>query len=295
MKLLFIGLSFLTVGFMYSCNKDNSSGTDSTSQEAVAQTQSIAVAASTTKGDSIYVVHVCNPRDTLAAVNFSTLPSAITDYLTTNYSGYTAVKAYTSTNSAGTLNGYVVIITYNGNPVGIRFDASGAFVKVLEQREGHDLEGDGWHHGGCFDNRDGKHRDTVALSALPASITAYLASNYAQDTLLNAFVKKNGDYIVISKNNGLFATAFTSSGTFIIHTALPVRDGKVTAVTAEALPAAITSYLTTTYPGYVFGKAYAFSLSGQVKGYCVVIESNSTKYALLFDASGNFIRVKVIR
>ena len=240
-------------------------------------------------------MHVCNPRDSLAALNFSTLPSAITDYLTTNYSGYTAVKAYSTFNSSGTLNGYVVIIQYNGNPVGIKFDASGSFVKVLEQREGHDLQGEGWHRGGCFDHRDGKHRDTVALSALPASVTSYMTTNYPQDTLLSAFVRRNGDYIVISKNNGLFATAFTSSGTFIVHTALPVRDGKISTVTADALPAAVTSYLHTTYPGYVFDKAFAFVLSGQVKGYIVIIDSNNTKYGLLFDASGNFIRVKTIR
>lgn len=37
----------------------------------------------------------------------------------------------------------------------------------------------------------------------------------------------------------------------------------------------ITSYLTTTYPGYVFEKAFSFKQSGIVKGYCVVIDSNS--------------------
>jgi hypothetical protein len=296
MKQLIVCLSFLTVGVLLSCNKDKSSGTDTAAvEDAAAQTQSVAVAASsTTTGDSIYVVHVCNPRDSLATLDFSTLPSTITDYLTANYSGYTAVKAYSTFNSSGTLNGYVVIIQYNGNPVGLKFDANGSFVKVLEQREGHDLQGDGWHKGGCFDNRDGKHRDTLALSSLPASITAYLANNYAQDTLLSAFVKKNGEYVVISKNNGLYATVFTSAATFVSHTALPVRDGKITAVAADALPGTITSYLNTTYPGYVLDKAFVFTSSGQVKGYCVIIDSNNTKYGLLFDASGNFIKVKTI-
>jgi hypothetical protein len=68
----------------------------------------------------------------------SGLPAAITDYLTTNYSGYTFQKAYTDKDSSGTISGYVVIIQFNGNPVGLKFDASGNFINVLEQREGRD-------------------------------------------------------------------------------------------------------------------------------------------------------------
>lgn len=63
------------------------------------------------------------------------------------------------------------------------FDASGILVRVLEQREKGELNGKGWHEGGCFGNRDGHHRDTVAVSALPATIPSYFTTNYPKDTL----------------------------------------------------------------------------------------------------------------
>ena len=40
---------------------------------------------------------------------------------------------------SGNITGYVVIIQFDGNPVGLKFDASGNFILVLEQREGRDL------------------------------------------------------------------------------------------------------------------------------------------------------------
>jgi hypothetical protein len=126
-------------------------------------------------------------------------------------------------------------------------------------------------------------------------VQTYLAANFPQDTLLHAFVKSSGDYIVISSNNGLFATVFTSSGTFVTHVSITTHDSHIAPITADALPAAITGYLTNNYPGYVFEKAFSFTQSGTIKGYCVIIDSNNTKYGLLFDGSGAFIRVKVIR
>lgn len=298
MKRLIIG-SILLIGGLTSCKKDNSSDVSSTTtiQQAVAQTQSVAVAkSSTTANDSVYVVHTCDRDESRTAIDFSALPATVSTYLNTNYSGYTAIKAFSIKNELGVTTGYVAIIQYNGSPVGIKFDASGNFVRVLEQREGRDLEGDeGWHHGGCFEWRDGHHRDTIALSALPASITSYMATNYPNDTLVQAFKKCDSSIIVISRNNGLFATVFTSAGTFVAHVQIQQHDGQIAPVAETALPATITAYLTTTYPGYVFDKAFSFSKNGVVQNYCVIIDANNTKYALLFDASGNFIRVKVIR
>ncbi len=178
--------------------------------------------------------------------------------------------------------------------MGIKFDASGTYIKVPEQREGRDLLGEGWHRGGCFDMRDGEHRDTIALSSLPANIVSYMATNYPSDTLLKAFIKRDGDYVVISRNNGLYATIFNSAGVFINHMALPSRQGTITPLDLGSLPASITNYLAATYPGYIFDKAFSFSHNGVLQGYAVVIDSNNTKYCLLFDASGNFLSVKVI-
>lgn len=72
--------------------------------------------------------------------------------------------------------------------------------------------------------------------------------------------------------------------------------GKVTSVTAVALPATATAYLTTTYAGYVFNKAFSISTkAGVLQGYDVFITVNTTKYVVVFDAAGTFRAAKVVR
>ena len=132
------------------------------------------------------------------------------------------------------------------------------------------------------------------ISALPAAITQYFAANYAQDTLKNAWKVKNGNIIVISKNGSYFGSAFTAAGVFVKRAALTVMPGKGTPVATANLPATITSYLTSTYPNYVLDKAFSHSENGTLKGYLVIIDANLTKYAVVFDASGNFVKVKTI-
>ncbi len=296
-KIILLNVCAASMLIMASCKKevsDNAAEEFDTLQAAITATQAIAVTGSA-DGDSVYITGTCDRnshRDSMAA---SALPAAVSSYLSANYSGYTFTKAFKVSDASNNVQGYVVVINYNGNPVGLKFDASGTFVKVLEQREGRDLLGRGFREGGRFEHRDGKQRDTVALNALPAAIKNYFAATYPSDTLLCAAKIKNAGYIVLSKNNGLFANAFDLSGNFVGRIALPVINGKITEVEAAGLPAAVKTYLSNTYPGYVLNKAFSISINGALQGYCLVIEANSTKYGLLFNAAGNFVAVKVIR
>ena len=205
-------------------------------------------------------------------------------------------KAFAVKDTTGAVKGYVVIISYNGKPVAAQFSADGTFVKVLEQREKGDQDGDGWHRGGRFDNRDGQHRDTLALTALSSSITAYFGANFATDTLVKALTNKDGNIMVISKNNGVFATLFTSTGVFVKRITLPLPElkAKLADLVQTALPSNVQSYLNTTYPNYVFDKADSVTLNGVLKGYIVIINANNTRYCVAFDASGNFVAAKAI-
>ncbi|MDB5222576.1 MAG: hypothetical protein JWN83_1243 [Chitinophagaceae bacterium] len=297
-KPLTINVAMAAVMALTSCQKEAGLHTTDIAaiQAAVAQTQAIAVSISaTTPGDSIYIVNTCSRESKRDTIAFSNLPSSVAGYLNTNYPAYSFQKAFTIKDAAGTLQGYVAIILFNGNPVGLKFDAGGAFVQVLEQREGRDLLGNGHHEGGCFQNRDGKQRDTIAISALPTSITSYFASNYASDTLVRASKTRDSGYIVLSKNNGLFATVFNVSGNFISRVELPAPRGKANSIEQSALPANTLSYLSATYPNYVFNKAFSITVNGVVQGYCVVIEANNTKYAVQFNAAGIFVKAKPIR
>lgn len=297
-KLISINVAITAMMALASCQKDVT--VDSTNnaaiQSAVAQTQAIAVSISAaTPGDSVYIINTCSRGSKRDTITLSSLPSSLADYLNTNYPGYTFQKAFSVKDASGTAQGYVAVIVFNGNPVGLKFDATGAFVQVLEQREGRDLIGKGHHNGGCFQNRDGKQRDTISISALPSSITSWFANNYPTDTLVRASKTRDSGYMVLSKNNGLFATAFNSSGSFVSRTELPAHRGKANSIEQYALPANVLSYLSATYPNYVFNKAFSITLNGAVQGYCVVIEANNTKYAVQFNAAGIFVKAKPIR
>ncbi|MGZ3952051.1 MAG: PepSY-like domain-containing protein [Flavisolibacter sp.] len=290
------GYVLLAAAVITSCNKNDLSS----SAVPLSSSNTIAVAASSTVStsgstDSVYLMQPCQHGEKRDSVAQSDLPSSISTYISTNYSGSTFKKAFALKNSASTVIGYVVVIYYNDKPVGLQFDSAGNFVKVLEQREKGDLDAPGgFHHGGRFDGRDGQHRDTIALSSLPATITAYFASNYSSDTLVRAFVNRDNSVVVLSKNNGVYATVFTSTGTFVKRDQLPTEHGSVQSVELSALPSAAASYLSQTYPNYVFEKAFSFSENGTVKGYVVVIDANNTKYAVEFDAAGNFVAARTI-
>ena len=282
-----------------SCNKELSSvnNTGSSGSPATTSTSStIAVAADSTGLDSVYIIQRCVNgffRDSIAA---SALPDSVQAYLTTNYAGFHFAMGFVIKDSAGTVGGYVVIISFNGKPVGLLFDASGNFKQVLEQRERGDINGAGWHHGGRFGNRDGSQRDSVALSALPVAITSYMSSNFPSDTLIRAYQNRDSSMLVISKNNGIFADLFTSSGIFIKRVPLTPQGilfkhpaEIIQHVVQDSLPVSDLGYLTNTFPNYTFETALSVSGNGQLLGYVVVVDADNTKYAIWFDISGNVI------
>ena len=282
--------------FFASCKKENSIQGTTTNAAAVASLQAVSVGISnTTPIDSIYVIGTCSRDHHLDSISAGSLPAAVTTYLSTNYAGYTFQKAYTDNDSSGYNTGYVVIIQYNGNPIGLKFDAFGNFVRILEQREGRDLTGNGWHDGGRFGDRDGRHRDTIAISTLLAAISSYFSTNYPSDTLVRAYQTIDSRYVVFSIDNGAFATTFSATGSLISRVQLENQRENVAAVDQSGLPATIQSYFSTTYPAYVFNQAFSVSKNGTLLGYVVCIDSNGTKYAVKFDASGTFLKAITIR
>lgn len=265
----------------------------STSTIAVAATSSTAgISGNTT--DSVYILHGCGSKVNMTATSLSAMPSSVETYLTTNYSGYTLLKAVAVYDSSSVLQSYIVVIYYNSKPVALKFDAAGNLAQVLEQRERGDLKGKGWHQGGRFQHRNGLGRDSVALGALPANILSSFKAAYSADTLVRAFRTADSGYVLLSRNSGLFATSYTAAGVYVSRVALNREKGQVASVDAAALPAAVTSYLTTTYPGYVLNKAFSITVGGTLKGYVVVMDANNTRYGLSFDSSGNFVALKTI-
>lgn len=294
-SLIRIFYAFSAAALIFSCKKNDlatpASSVSSGNTIAVARTAS---GTSSTASDSVYLMQPCEDGGRRENVAQSALPASVTTYISTNYSGASFSKAFVLKSRTSVTTGYVVVIYYNNKPVGLQFDADGNFLKVLEQREKGDLEGPGYHDGGNYDDRNGEQKDTIALTSLPSLITSYFSTNYSSDTLIKAFRNKDNSIIVLSKNNGVYATVFTASGSFVKREQLPSDDGEAQSINLAALPSVAANYLSQTYPNYVFKKAFSFSQNGTIKGYVVFIDANNTKYAVKFDASGNFVKAKVI-
>ena len=298
-SILFLAISAL---LFTACKKSDDTNDDSiiaveqNGAVAVASTVSV-IGTSGTLADSIYAIGACPRNHKRTNVAAADLSAEITSYLSSNYTDYTFIKAFSITlPNSTTIDSYVVAINFNGKPVAIKFATDGSFVKVLELREGGDLrKGRDHHAGGCFDNRDGKQRDSIALSALATTIKLYMSTNYPQDTLKAAWINKDGSIIVLSKNIKFYSTVFKTDATFVKRTEMPTRLGKDAQLAESALPTLALSYLNTTYPNYVFKKAFSTKDSGSIKGYLVIIDANLTKYAVLFDTNGTFISAKIIR
>jgi hypothetical protein len=265
--------------------------------EAITISSTSAVSGSGNATDSLYAMDACKKGNKKTRVEQSSLSASITTYLSANYPGNTFLKAYQIANqTTSVIESFVVVVQFNEKPVAIKFDASGIFLKVLEIREGRNMKGKGgWHAGGLFDNRDGKQRDTLAISAIPSAIKAYMLSTHPADTLVHAFVNKDQSIILISRNIEFYATSFTTANVFIKRIQLPAGPAKVRSIEASALPSKSSAYLNTTYPNYVFKKAFELKVNGALKGYLVLIDANLTKYAIHFDASGQFLKAVTIR
>jgi hypothetical protein len=295
--LLVLSVALLSLG---SCKKENillDNELEFAKLEAITIASTSAISGFGNTSDSLYAMEACKKGNKKTAIELSALSASITTYLSANYSGNTFQKAFKIANqTTSAVESFVVVIQFNAKPVALKFDAAGAFVKVLEQREGRNMKGrGGWNAGGCFDNRDGKQRDTIAVSAIPALIKTYMTTTYSADTLVHAFVNKDQSMVVISKNVTYFATAFSVANSFIKRTDLPASPAKGRSIEASALPAVSTTYLTTTYPNYVFKKAFELKTNSTIKGYLVLIDANLTKYAIHFDANGQFVKAVTIR
>lgn len=298
-NVLFVALA--TLAFT-ACKKSDTTELDL--PKAISLNGAVAVAASpsilgsvTLSKDSVYAIGACSKEQKRTPVLAANLSATITTYLTTNYAGYTFLKAFSTKLASGTaIDSYVVAVSLNGKPVAIKFLADGTFKAVLELREGDDMKNDKDHHiGGAFENRNPQKRDSIALPALAIAIKTYMTTTFPKDTLKSAWMNKDGSIIVLSKNVTFYGNVFTTAGTFIARNTIASTLGKDVQIAQTALPAAILSYLTTTYPNYTFGKAFSATQGTTVKGYLVVIDANLTKYALIFESTGVFVSVKVIR
>lgn len=181
-------LIFLFTGGLYltSCTKDSSVAT--TTEDPL---DAVTATAARYSASVDSVTHK-KCKGNLTDVDVSTLPSAITSYISANYAGAT-IKVALKDQTGNTLVG----IEVGGQPKALLFNASGAFVEELQ------------HY------KKVARLTEVATADLPAAITSYITANYTGATIKKAGKNAEGSYFVaISVNGTIKVLLFDSAGAF---------------------------------------------------------------------------------
>lgn len=126
----------------------------------------------------------------------------------------------------------------------------------------------------------------VATADLPAAVTAYIDSAYAGSEIKYAAKDQSGKIVVaITLADGsVKGLLFDAAGTFKAELKQHVKKAKLTKIEVSALPANVTSYITTNYAGAEI-KLAATNDAGE---YYVGILVDSKVKILLFNADGSF-------
>jgi hypothetical protein len=133
------------------------------------------------------------------------LAAAVTEYISTNFSG--SELKFAAKDEAG--NVVVGLKLADGTPKGLLFDSTGAFKEELKQ----------------FGKRAKLTR--VEVASLPASVTSYVAANYAGAEIKHAGKNEAGEhFVMLIVDSKPLVLAFNADGTFAKVMDKPMRPGK---------------------------------------------------------------------
>jgi hypothetical protein len=141
--------------------------------------------------------------------------------------------------------------------------------------------------------------EVVAATALPTSVSTYIASNYVGVTTTEVNLLSDGSYVVYVAKTSVATAKTTSSATnsvvtklsFSIRGALLSAKVQTNIAIADLLPT-ITSYITTNYTGAIINSAHVESDGG----FDVLITiSDGSKIKLNFKSDGSFVAEKALK
>ena len=135
--------------------------------------------------------------------------------------------------------------------------------------------------------------EVVGTTALPSSVSTYIASNYVGATTTEVNLVSDGTYVVyVAKASGTTAKLTSSAvNTVVTKLIFSIRGALISAkvqsvvAIADLLPA-ITTYITTNYVGAVINNAHVES-DGSFEVH--IVTSDGLKLELKFDSAGTFV------
>jgi len=174
---------------------------------------------------------------TQTSIAIADLLPAIKTYISTNYAGATITEAHSE--SDGSFD--VLITAADGSKTKLEFAADGTFVSA------HTLNLHGNHH-----HDHSANQTPVAIADLAASITTYISTNYTGATITSAHKESDNtiDVIITTAAGANLNLNFSATGDFISVSSNGNNHlNHETEIAVADLMTAITTYITTTYPG----------------------------------------------
>lgn len=146
-------------------------------------------------------------------------------------------------------------------------------------------------------HRQRKHHVVITeidIATLSATISAYIATNYAGATINKAGVDSLGNFYVkiMKADSSYIGLLFDASGNFVKELIRGHKGERGTEVAVANLPALVSSYITANYATATIHKAILES-DGTYK--IILLQADGTYLGLAFDAAGNFVSVVTVK
>ncbi len=217
------------------------------------------------------------PAPAVTEIFFTDLPAPVQAAI----NGMTFKRAILTKDSNG-LAVYHIHVDKAGVPFDLDIDLNGTILKSKEM------------------NQKGPSFTRIDLSQLPTGLATFLNTN-AAGFKIDYAVAILKDSIIVEYHVGV--TVGTSKKEFHLDANFQLlpnsSTGKggpghnppalvITNLTANDLPTAIKTYLTTNYAGWAFVKGASAAVDNVVKDYHLIIEVATKKYLLEFDGNGAF-------
>ena len=174
---------------------------------------------------------------TVTPILIADLLPAITTYITTNYSGATIKSAHSETD--GSFD--VIITATDASKVKLNFTATGTFVSASV------FKANGNHK-----HSHNNNQTPVAIADLATSITTYITTTYSGATITSAHKEADGsfDVFITTAAGANLNLNFSAAGAFLsVSSNGNNHSNHKTPVVVADLLTAITTYITTNYPG----------------------------------------------
>lgn len=236
---------------------------------------------------------------TETAIDASTLPAKVTEYIANNYPDAAITSAVSLENSpaahiVGLDNNQEIAFDRGGDPIGDGSEFHGDGDSDGPQGGGHHggMHGGGpngnGHHGGGHCDGDGHHGDEISVDSLPQAIADYLAANYA------GYTPKHAETDTLCSVGAVFEVAifkdttdrlklfFDPSGTFLM-------SGSRVDFAAD-VPQVVKDFLTASYAGYTpRDKAVKLTLANGSIQYLVFLKNGSTRKKVFVNEDGTLV------